>query len=87
MIDPKIFESISAGMAQFMQSRPDLPGQDMLQQQIKQMLQSSFAKLDLVTRDEFDAQAAVLSRMREKLEQLEAQVAALEAKFESGSDD
>lgn len=80
MIDPKIFESISAGMAQFMQSRPDLPGQDVLQQQIKQMLQSSFAKLDLVTRDEFDAQAAVLQRTREKLEQLEAQVAAMEAK-------
>ena len=75
MIDPKVFESISAGMAHFMQSRPDLPGQEMLQQQIKQMLQSSFSKLDLVTRDEFDAQAAVLSRTREKLEQLEAQVA------------
>jgi BMFP domain-containing protein YqiC len=68
-------------MAQFMQSRPDLPGQEMLQQQIKQMLQSSFSKLDLVTRDEFDAQAAVLSRTREKLEQLEAQVAALEARL------
>jgi BMFP domain-containing protein YqiC len=53
----------------------------MLQQQIKQMLQSSFSKLDLVTRDEFDAQAAVLSRTREKLEQLEAQVAALEARL------
>lgn len=81
MIDPKIFETISANMAQFMQSRPDLPGQDMLQQQIKSMLQSSFAKLDLVTRDEFDAQSAVLQRTREKLEQLEAQVAALEAKL------
>lgn len=79
MIDPKVFESLSAGMAQFMQSRPELPGQEMLQQQLKQMLQSSFAKLDLVTRDEFDAQSAVLSRTREKLEQLEAQVAALEA--------
>ena len=81
MIDPKVFESISAGMAQFMQSRPELLGQEMLQQQIKQMLQSSFSKLDLVTRDEFDAQAAVLSRTREKLEQLEAQVAALEARL------
>jgi len=84
MIDPKIFETISANMAQFMQSRPDLPGQDMLQQQLKTMLQSSFAKLDLVTRDEFDAQTAVLQRTREKLEQLEAQVAALEAKLNKG---
>ena len=79
MIDPKVFESISAGVTQFMQSRTDLPGQEMVQQQIKQMLQSSFAKLDLVTRDEFDAQAAVLTRTREKLEALEAKVAALEA--------
>ena len=86
MIDPKVFESISAGMAQFMQARPDLPGHEMLQQQIKQMLQSSFSKLDLVTRDEFDAQSAVLSRTREKLEQLKAQVAALEAKLNSGSE-
>ena len=84
MIDPKIFETISANMAQFMQSRPDLPGQDMLQQQLKTMLQSSFAKLDLVTRDEFDAQTAVLQRTREKLEQLEAQVAALEPKLNKG---
>ena len=84
MIDPKIFETISANMAQFMQSRPDLPGQDMLQQQLNTMLQSSFAKLDLVTRDEFDAQTAVLQRTREKLEQLEAQVAALEAKLNKG---
>ncbi|NVK01828.1 MAG: accessory factor UbiK family protein [Oceanospirillaceae bacterium] len=81
MIDPKIFETISANMAQFMQSKPDFPGQDVMQQQLKSMLQSSFAKLDLVTRDEFDAQAAVLQRTREKLEQLEAQVAALEAKL------
>jgi len=81
MIDPKIFETISANMAQFMQSKPDFPGQDVMQQQLKSMLQSSFAKLDLVTRDEFDAQAAVLHRTREKLEQLEAQVAALEAKL------
>jgi len=81
MIDPKIFETISDNMAQFMQSKPDFPGQDAMQQQLKSMLQSSFAKLDLVTRDEFDAQAAVLQRTREKLEQLEAQVAALEAKL------
>jgi BMFP domain-containing protein YqiC len=51
-----------------------------MQQQIKTVLQSSFAKLDLVTREEFDAQAAVLQRTREKLEQLEAMVAELESK-------
>ncbi|WP_371807855.1 accessory factor UbiK family protein [Marinobacterium sp. LSUCC0821] len=62
-----------------MQGKAELPGQDMVQQQIKTMLQTSFAKLDLVTREEFDAQSAVLQRTREKLEQLEAKVAELES--------
>lgn len=79
MLDPKMFENLSQTMAQFMQGKAELPGQEAMQQQIKTMLQSSFAKLDLVTRDEFDAQAAVLQRTREKLEQLEAKVAALES--------
>ena len=39
-----------------------------------------FAKLNLVTREEFDVQQAVLLKTREKLEALEAQVAALEAR-------
>lgn len=86
MIDPKIFETISANMAQFMRGTPELPGQEMLQQQIKMMLQSSFAKLDLVTRDEFDAQSAVLARTREKLEQLEVQVAELEARVNKAAE-
>ena len=79
MIDPKVFESISQTMTQFMQGKAELPGPDMVQQQIKTMLQTSFAKLDLVTREEFDAQSAVLQRTREKLEQLEAKVAELES--------
>ncbi|ACE84539.1 accessory factor UbiK family protein [Cellvibrio japonicus] len=41
-------------------------------------LQSALAKLDLVTREEFDAQAAVLQRTRQKLELLEAQLATLQ---------
>jgi hypothetical protein len=40
---------------------------------------STFSKLDLVTREEFDAQRAVLMRSREKIEVLEAQLAKLEA--------
>lgn len=41
-------------------------------------LQSALARLDLVTREEFDAQAAVLLRTRQKLEALEQQIAKLE---------
>lgn len=48
------------------------------EKQLKAVLQSVIGKLDLVTRDDFDAQIRVLARTREKLEALEAQVAALE---------
>ncbi|MEZ5529563.1 MAG: accessory factor UbiK family protein [Porticoccaceae bacterium] len=61
------------------------PGAEMLgaelQQRIKAAAQATFDKLDLVTRDEFDAQRAVLARSREKLEQLERQVAELETRL------
>jgi BMFP domain-containing protein YqiC len=45
------------------------------------VLQSTFAKLDLVTREEFDVQASVLARTRAKVEALEKQVAELEQKL------
>ncbi len=41
-------------------------------------LQSGLRELDLVTREEFDVQRCVLLRTREKIEQLEQQIAALE---------
>jgi hypothetical protein len=43
-------------------------------------LQAGLAKLDLVTREEFDVQQAVLRRTREKLEALERKLAELEAR-------
>ena len=48
-----------------------------LQQNFKSVLQTGLGKLDLVTREEFDVQRAVLTRTREKLEALEREVAAL----------
>lgn len=49
-----------------------------LEENFRAVLQSGLAKLDLVTRQEFDVQAAVLRRTREKLEALESRLAALE---------
>lgn len=48
-----------------------------LQQNFKSVLQAGLGKLDLVTREEFDVQRAVLARTREKLEALERQLAEL----------
>ena len=50
-------------------------------------LQEVFARLDLVTREEFDAQSRLLTRMREKLEMLERRVEALEAAKAASQDD
>ena len=52
-----------------------------LQQNFKAVLQSGLAKLDLVTREEFEVQREVLLRTREKLEALQATVAELEAQL------
>lgn len=49
-----------------------------VEKSLRAALQAGFAKLDLVTREEFEVQAAVLLRTREKLEALERRVAALE---------
>jgi BMFP domain-containing protein YqiC len=50
-----------------------------LEKNFRSVLQSGLAKLDVVTRQEFDVQAGVLKRTREKLEALEARLAELEA--------
>jgi BMFP domain-containing protein YqiC len=50
-----------------------------LEHNFKAVLQSALTRLDLVSRQEFDVQAAVLRRTREKLEALEARLKALEA--------
>ncbi|AXF84674.1 hypothetical protein DTO96_100384 [Ephemeroptericola cinctiostellae] len=47
-------------------------------QNAKTFFTSALQKLDVVTREEFDVQAAMLARTREKLDALEKQVAALE---------
>jgi len=55
-----------------------------IQENFKAVLQSGLAKLDLVTREEFDLQRAVLLRTREKLDALERQVGELEGQGARG---
>lgn len=56
-------------------------GGDELQQNFKSVLQSGLSRLDLVSREEFEVQRAVLLRTREKLEELQRSVAELEAQL------
>ncbi len=51
--------------------------QDDIEHNIHSLLQTSLVKMNLVSREEFDVQAAVLQRTREKLEKLEQQLAQL----------
>lgn len=50
----------------------DLPGD--VERKVRAMVQSGLARMDVVTREEFDAQAAVLARTRTRLEELERRV-------------
>jgi hypothetical protein len=50
-----------------------------LQRNLKALLSQQFAQLELVTREEFDAQVRVLARTREKLQELERRLAELES--------
>ncbi len=52
---------------------------DDLEKNLRAAMQMTFNRMNLITREEFDVQAAVLLRTREKLEALETRVAALEA--------
>lgn len=77
MIDPKKIEEVVQTLAAAMP-----PGlvqmQEDIEKNLRAALSATFAKLDLVTREEFDVQTQVLHRTREKLEALEKRVAELE---------
>ena len=77
MIDPKILDDLAK---RFSESVP--PGVRTLQAELEKnfraILQTTFVKMDLVTREEFDVQQAVLARTRAKLEALERQITELE---------
>jgi len=53
------------------------PAQE-IEKNVRAMMNQGFQKMDLVTRDEFELQAKVLSKTREKLETLELKVAEME---------
>ena len=74
MLDPKIFEELSAKLSAVIAASPAAD----IEKNARAMLSGFFARLDLVTREEFDVQAHVLARTRELLKTLEERVARLE---------
>ena len=73
----KTLEELAARIGKAVQASPAAD----IEKNVKALLQGGLARLDLVTREEFDTQARVLAKTREKLEQLETRVAELEARF------
>lgn len=75
MLNTKTLDEISARISEIIAASP---AKD-IEKNARALLASAFARLDLVTREEFDVQVAMLARTREKLTALEARVAAIEA--------
>lgn len=74
MLDPKTLDELGAKFSALIAASP---AKD-IEKNAKAVMSGFFSKLDLVTREEFDVQAQVLARTREKLKELEARVEALE---------
>lgn len=82
MLDPKqldefarrFTESLPAGVREFQQE---------MEKNVRTAMQAAFSRMDLVTREEFDAQAKVLARTRAQLDELQTQVQSLEQKLGS----
>ena len=77
MLDPKLFDDLARRLADAVPSGVREIQQD-VEKNLRTVLQASLSRLDLVTREEFDVQARVLARTREKLDKLEKTITALE---------
>lgn len=82
-LDPKVLDDLAKKLADAVPAGlHDLQAD--AERNFKAVLQSAFAKLELVTREEFDVQSAVLGRTRERLEELAARLMELETALQGG---
>jgi len=80
-MNPKLLDEISARVSGMLAGSP--VGD--MEKNVKAALTGTLARLDLVTREEFDVQTQVLARTREKLAALEQRLAALEGPVSAGA--
>ncbi len=74
MATPRLLDEIGSRLAEL---AANSPAKD-LEKNVKALLSSGFSRLDLVTREEFEVQGALLARAEERLAELERRVAVLE---------
>jgi hypothetical protein len=80
MIDKRFFDELSERMSDAFRNSP---AQD-IEKNLKALLASGFARLDLVLREDFDVQQKLLERAQAKLAELEARITELESKRGAG---
>ena len=83
MIDPKLLDDLAKRLSASVPTGLQSLQQD-VHKNLHSALEAGLSQLDLVTREEFDIQRAVLSRTREKLEMLEREVGDLEKALAGG---
>ena len=74
MVNQRLLDELGAKVKEVIAGSP---ARD-IEKNLRAMLTATFARFDLVTREEFDVQSEVLARTREKLAQLEARLAEME---------
>jgi len=76
MLDPKFLEGLSAQISGALAATPAAD----IEKNLRAMLTASFARLDLVTREDFEVQKELLARAQARLATLEAKIAELEGR-------
>jgi BMFP domain-containing protein YqiC len=74
MLDPKFLEDISTRISAALAATPAAE----IEKNLRAVLTAQFARLDLVTREDFEIQKELLSRAQERLAQLEAKIVEFE---------
>jgi BMFP domain-containing protein YqiC len=81
MIDPKIIEDLARHLSSAVPEGARVFKQD-LEKNFRAVLNSAFARLDLVTREELEVQESLLARTRERLDALMARIDELEKRLQ-----
>jgi BMFP domain-containing protein YqiC len=83
MAKPDFIAQLAQQASKLMSNGPEI--QQDIEEKVQVLLQGGFSRLNMVSRDEFDAQVAVLNRTRSKLDALEKQLASLTEQLEQQS--
>ena len=81
MIPREKIEAIVSDISKVLPEDIDLLKED-IEKNVRATLNTAFTKMELVTREEFDIQASLLSRTREKLEALQKKLSEMEKQLE-----